>query len=276
MPELPEVESTKISLLPVKGSKIVEVYSSGKKLRKEIPQNLIELKNTIILDVQRKAKYLLFNLYNKSSSNQKTIISHLGMSGKFIYSADSNINKHDHIILYLEDGNTLKYNDPRRFGIFLLEDTNNYENKIFSKIAMDAIDASFTPNYLQNKLLKISRNIKNTLLNQEIVAGIGNIYASEALFKAKINPTREANSLTYKEITYLVDAIKEILNKAINLGGSTLKDYRKANGELGDFQNHFLVYSRENESCLEKNCEGTVEKIIQNGRSTFYCKKTQK
>ena len=270
MPELPEVENTKISLFPAVGSKIVKIYTSGKKLRKEIPQNISELQNSTIVDVQRKAKYLLFHL-----SNNKTIISHLGMSGKFIYSEDMDINKHDHVILYLDNGFTLKYNDPRRFGVFLLEDTNDYLNKIFSNVSMDAIDDSFTAEYLLNKLSKISSNIKNTLLNQEIIAGIGNIYASEALFKAKISPLRDANSLNIDELKKLVNAIKEILHNSIKLGGSTLKDYRKANGEEGGFQNHFLVYSKENQPCPDKNCDGVIEKIVQNGRSTFFCKKSQ-
>lgn len=271
MPELPEVENTKLSLLPIKESKIVDIYTSGKKLRKEIPTNISEIKNSIIVDIQRKAKYLLFHL-----SNNKTIISHLGMSGRFIYSNDKNINKHDHIILYLENGFTVKYNDPRRFGVFLLEDTQSYQDNLFSNVAIDAIDDEFTAEYLQNKLLKISHNIKNTLLNQQIVAGIGNIYANEALFKAKISPLRNANSLNIDELTSLVGIIKETLNTSIKLGGSTLKDYRKANGESGDFQNHFLVYSRENYPCPDKKCDGIIKKITQNGRSTFYCEKSQK
>lgn len=271
MPELPEVENTRLSLLPIKENKIVDIYTSGKQLRKKIPQDIIDIKNSTILDVKRKAKYLLFSL-----SNNKTIVSHLGMSGKFIYSTDTSINKHDHVILFLSNGYTLKYNDPRRFGLFLLENTNSYQNKLFSNIAMDAIDYEFDAKYLHSKLSKISSNIKNTLLNQQIVAGIGNIYASEALFKAKISPLRDANSLNINELTKLVDSIKETLSTSIKLGGSTLKDYRKADGESGSFQNHFLVYGRENQACLEKKCDGMIEKITQNGRSTFFCKKSQK
>lgn len=271
MPELPEVENTKLSLLPIEGKKIIKVYTSGKKLRKEIPCNIQDIINSTLLSVQRKAKYLLFHLDNK-----KTIVSHLGMSGKFVYSQEETIDKHDHIILYLEDGYKLKYNDPRRFGVFLLENTDTYNKNIFSKTGVDAISKEFTTDYLQKKLVKISSNIKNTLLNQEIVAGIGNIYASEALFLAKISPLRLANSLNILELNDLVISIKEILNKSIKLGGSTLKDYRKANGESGGFQNHFLVYSKENDACSHKDCNGTIEKIVQNGRSTFYCKKSQK
>ncbi len=271
MPELPEVENTKLSLLPIKGKQIVGVFTSSKKLRKNIPENILEVKNSIIINIKRKAKYLIFDL-----DCNKTIISHLGMSGKFIYSDENSINKHDHIILYLNNAYNLKYNDPRRFGVFLLEDTDQYMKKLFHDTAIDAIDDNFTTDYLLNKISKISSNIKNTLLNQKIVAGIGNIYASEALFHAKISPLRTANSLNYVELSILVLSIKEILNKAIKLGGSTLKDYRKADGKIGEFQNHFSVYSKENQCCSHKNCDGIIEKIFQNGRSTFYCKKSQK
>ncbi|MCL2567483.1 MAG: bifunctional DNA-formamidopyrimidine glycosylase/DNA-(apurinic or apyrimidinic site) lyase [Alphaproteobacteria bacterium] len=271
MPELPEVENTRLSLLPLKDSKIVSVYSDGKKLRQEIPKNLNKVVNSTVLDIKRKAKYLLFHL-----SNQKTIIAHLGMSGKFSYSQETNIAKHDHVILYFENMFNLKYNDPRRFGIFCLEDTADVMQKFFSHMGVDAIEKEFTADYLLNKVHKISSNIKNTLLNQEIVAGIGNIYASEALFAAKINPKRDANSLSLIEAEVLVNAIKEILQKSIVLGGSTLKDYRKADGEAGDFQNHFLVYSKENQPCRHDGCNGTIKKITQNGRSTFYCPLSQK
>ncbi|MDR2007648.1 MAG: bifunctional DNA-formamidopyrimidine glycosylase/DNA-(apurinic or apyrimidinic site) lyase [Alphaproteobacteria bacterium] len=271
MPELPEVENTRISLLPVKNSKIINIYSDGKKLRQDIPTNLQEIVGSTVLDIGRIAKYLLFHL-----SNQKTIISHLGMSGKFVYSNNEDVAKHDHVILYFDGGYNLKYNDPRRFGVFLLEDTFALKDKYFSNVAMDAIENGFTAEYLLNRLNKISSNIKNTLLNQEIVAGIGNIYASEALFAAKISPLRAANSLNITEAEVLVATIKEILNRSIKLGGSTLKDYRKANGESGDFQNHFLVYSKENQPCQHEGCKGTITKITQNGRSTFYCPLSQR
>ncbi|MDR0483876.1 MAG: bifunctional DNA-formamidopyrimidine glycosylase/DNA-(apurinic or apyrimidinic site) lyase [Alphaproteobacteria bacterium] len=271
MPELPEVENTKISLLPLKDNKIIDVYTSNKKLRQDIPTNLSEIINTTVIDIQRKAKYLLFHL-----SNQKTIISHLGMSGRFWYSNNTEIAKHDHIILYFANNYNLKYNDPRRFGVFLLDDTNKVESKYFFHVGVDAISDEFTAQYLLDKIKKISSNIKNTLLNQEIVAGIGNIYASEALFSAKISPLRPANSLDIKEAEDLVLALKEILHKSIILGGSTLKDYRKANGESGDFQKHFLAYGQDNKPCSHDGCDGVIEKITQNGRSTFYCQKSQK
>lgn len=274
MPELPEVENMVLTLKKCQNQKIEKVYSSYKKLRKPIQQNLVELLvNTTITSIFRKAKYLIFTL-----SNNYSIVAHAGMSGKFLLSnfTHNNIQKHDHIILYLNNNTAITYNDPRRFGLFYITPSTTLEELFFAGIGVDALSYEFNSSYLQNKLHKISSNIKNNLLNQKIVAGIGNIYASEALFYSKINPTIAANSLTLKQLNTLIHNIKKVLEKSIKLGGSTLKDYKTPQGQNGNFQNHFAVYNRANQPCYTKECHHLIVKIIQNGRSTFYCPHCQK
>lgn len=269
MPELPEVENMVLALRACQNQKIKKVYSSYKKLRKPIQTNLEELiVNSTITNVFRKAKYLIFQL-----SNNHSIIAHAGMSGKFLLSTPINnvIEKHDHIILYLSNNSIITYNDPRRFGLFYVTPSTTLEELFFYNTGVDALSNEFNSAYLQNKLQKISSNIKNTLLNQKIVAGIGNIYASEALFYSKINPTTAANSLNTKQLGTLVIHIKHVLEKSIKLGGSTLKDYKNPQGQAGNFQSHFAVYGRENQPCHTQGCHNLIVKITQNGRSSFYC-----
>ena len=269
MPELPEVENMVLALQACQHQKIEKVYSSYKKLRKPIQSNLTELlENCTITSIFRKAKYLIFNL-----SNNYSIIAHAGMSGKFLLTTPYNnqIEKHDHIILYLSNNTLVRYNDPRRFGLFYVTPTATFEKIFFQNTGIDALSNEFNSSYLQKKLHKISNNIKNTLLNQKIVAGIGNIYASEALFYSKINPTTVANTLNSQQLDILITNIKKVLEKSIKLGGSTLKDYKTPQGESGNFQNHFAVYGREKQACYTKGCHNLIVKITQNGRSTYYC-----
>lgn len=269
MPELPEVENMVLALQACQHQKIKKVYSSYKKLRKPIQSNLAELlENFTITSIFRKAKYLIFNL-----SSNYSIIAHAGMSGKFLLdnTANNQIEKHDHIILYLSNNTLVRYNDPRRFGLFYVTPTDTLEEIFFQNTGIDALSNEFNSSYLQKKLHKISNNIKNTLLNQKIVAGIGNIYASEALFYSKINPTTVANSLNAKQLDILITNIKKVLEKSIKLGGSTLKDYKTPQGESGNFQNHFAVYGRDKQTCYTKGCHNLIVKITQNGRSTYYC-----
>jgi formamidopyrimidine-DNA glycosylase len=270
MPELPEVENMKESLKQCIGAEIIKIELSGKKLR-ENPDNqlLPKLVGLKITSLSRLAKYIIMNL-----SNDYVLIFHAGMSGRFEITSNLQINKHDHVLLYLKDGNIIKYNDARRFGLFLISNTKEYRQlKIFKNLGIDALCDDFNAEYAIAKLKKISSNIKNTLLNQSFVAGVGNIYASESLYKAKISPLRPANTLSEQDWKALIKEIKSILIKSIKLGGSTLKDYRKPSGEQGDFQNHFLVYGKDKQNCF---CGAKIIKILQNGRSTFYCNTCQK
>jgi formamidopyrimidine-DNA glycosylase len=279
MPELPEVENICKSLQKCVGKTIQNCFYSNKKLRNPIDENdLMQLIDCKIVSITRKAKYLLFEL-----NNNLHIVSHLGMSGKFILYNNNNFlqlddktKKHHHINLYLNDDSVLCYDDTRRFGMFHVIKSYNLNNLSFiNSIPMDAIDINFNAKYLFDTLKNKKIAIKQALLDQSIVGGIGNIYASEALFSAKINPTSSCQSLNFKQCELLVDSIKEILNIAINQGGSTLKDYKKSDGSIGNFQNYFKVYGKQNSPCVN-NCKGFIEKIVQNTRATFFCKNCQK
>ncbi len=273
MPELPEVQNVILSLRKAIGSTIIDVFSSGKSLRLVIDkQKLALIKGTKIVDIKRKAKYILFMLDNK-----KLILAHLGMSGSFVLTKESKIDKHDHVVLYLSKDLVLKYNDPRRFGLFIIFDKDDYlRSPYYLDYAIDAIDNNFNLDYFYPKLKKLKGSIKSALLNQRLVAGIGNIYACEILFSAKINPLRQAGSLTIEEVAEIITHSKNILRKAIEQGGSTLKDYRKADGSKGEFQNSFLVYGKDKQECSNIECKVILQRVVQSGRSTFYCNNCQK
>lgn len=276
MPELPEVENMCCGLQQALHKDIKSVYIADKSLREPLPKELEQLLiNTRFYQIKRLAKYLIFHISNCN----KVIIAHAGMSGRFIYDNNKDIIKHDHIIITFQDGHRIKYNDPRRFGLFILEDAANYlQNKYLNKIGVDALSAEFNTTYLELKLKNLKINIKTALLNQTIVAGVGNIYASEALYTAKISPLAAAGSLNKIDLENLVIAIKNVLHKSIKLGGSTLKDYKKTDGEKGQFQDHFSVYGKENASCpacLVNKEDCKIIKLKQNGRSTFYCSNIQ-
>lgn len=191
--------------------------------------------------------------------------------------------KHDHVVFYLNDGSEIIYNDPRRFGFLVLADNGNWQNhKLIRDIGPEPLTNNFDAAHLAKKSKAKSGNIKNHLLNQKIVAGLGNIYVCEALFRAKINPTHPASILATKAgkptkacIT-LVPIIKDILTEAIKAGGSTLNDYRQADGNLGYFQHRFVAYGREGENCVNDKCNDKIIRIVQSARSTFYCPSCQK
>lgn len=289
MPELPEVENVCRSLQSCVNMKIHRVESSNKKLR--IPLNdmdLEPLRNCNILSITRRAKYLIFTL-----SNHMAIVAHLGMSGKFVIQSlddfnlqkeaircKSNGQKHYHMNLYLLDENynkfVLSYEDPRRFGLIMIVTHRQLNDLVLlNSIPMDAIDSLFTAQYLFDAIKQKKSSIKQVLLTQQIVGGIGNIYACEALFLANIHPTTVANQMTKNQCEKLVTKIKTILQVAIDSGGSTLKDYQNAIGKKGSFQNSFNVYGRIGLPCVN-NCSSYIEKITQNQRSTFLCNTCQK
>jgi len=282
MPELPEVETTIRGLAPfLENSLIKKVTLNRKNLRFDFPKNFAKkLEGQKIINISRRAKYLLFNL-----SNDSTWISHLGMSGNFriIKEGDAhNPKKHDHVEITLSNNNnknfTLIYSDPRRFGFMDL--TNDiFNNKFLAKLGVEPLGNQFNVKHLTDKLAKSNSSIKSALLNQSIIAGLGNIYVCEALWRAGIHPSIIAKTLVSKNdkrLEILTPAITDILQAAIKAGGSTLKDFHNVKGEQGYFQHSFDVYGREGEKCNKTACAGIIKRTSQSGRSSFYCEICQK
>lgn len=275
MPELPEVETIKNGLLHLSKHRITHIKQSNKKLRFPSTLDLQKLQNLEIINFTRRARYLLINL-----SENKTLIIHLGMSGKITANSKFTNLKHDHFAINLIDSRTnnntwLIYNDARRFGFVDLVETKNLENhKMLKNLGPEPLSKDFDFAYLKEKLAKKSMNIKTTIMDNQIVVGVGNIYINESLFDAKISPIRIANSLNDIEVKKLINSIKKIITKAIKLGGSSISDYVKTSGDLGNFQNSFKVYGRSGEKCLL--CKRNIQKIVQNGRSSFFCETCQK
>jgi formamidopyrimidine-DNA glycosylase len=208
------------------------------------------------------------------------VILHLGMSGKVtIHPAGSDvyIGKHDHVSLITETGDHIVYNDPRRFGILAFTDLETMaDHPLLKSIGPEPLGNAFNESSLNAALAGRKSSIKATLLDQKVVAGLGNIYVCEALWRAGISPKRTAASVKGKRGERLVPIIRDVLTEAIDAGGSTLKDYARVDGELGYFQHRFNVYGREGEACRTEGCGGTVQRIVQSNRSTFFCPKCQK
>lgn len=295
MPELPEVETIMRGLASIMvKSHISTVILNRANLRKDFPKNLKEiLENSQIQRLRRRAKYLLCDIKSKYSENW-TILFHLGMSGRLlidypIYREDSSFHyqnnyKHNHFVLFFDTQEQknirLSYVDPRRFGVIDLYKTENealYSS--FKNIGIEPLNKQeLTYDYLSKKLSQTKSPIKNFLLNQKYIVGLGNIYVCEILFRAKIHPQRASSSLTINEKKTLLKFIPDILNQAIGAGGSTLRDYVQSDGEKGGFQELHQVYGREGEACpacKTGKCQG-ITRIIQAGRSTFFCPSQQK
>ena len=279
MPELPEVETIKNALLKAAyEANIISVSIFNNRFRKIIPDDFAKkVQGHKIISISRQAKYLLLGLDNGLS-----IVWHLGMSGKvkICNELPEKLEKHDHVIFETDKG-FLIYNDARRFGMLDVVETKNLAtNPIFAHIGLDPFDAKLDGLFLFNKLKNKKIPIKVALLDQKIVNGIGNIYASEALFDAGIAPTRMSDKLKLKECEKLVESIRKILQKAIAAGGSSIHDYKKPDGSLGYFQNMHCVYNKTGQKCPECTCNiaqtGGIKKIVQAGRSTFYCSVKQK
>ena len=276
MPELPEVETIKEAMRKaVNGNKIESVTIYNRHLRCDIPANFEKfLCGTKVNHIYRIAKYALMEL-----DNGYTVIWHFGMSGKVRIIKEKNLNleKHDHVVIRTSE-NTIIYNDPRRFGMILLCNTNKLnENPLFCHLGLDPFDENLTESYLSEKLTHKRVPIKVALLDQSIISGIGNIYASEALYDARISPLRESCSLTKKELRKLIESIRFILDKAIAAGGSTLHDYHRPDGSIGYFQFQHCVYGKDGQKCPHCICKkDRIIKIVQTGRSTYYCEHLQK
>lgn len=279
MPELPEVETIKTAIQKaIGGSNIINVIVNNNRFREIIPQDFAKrIEKAKIISYQRLAKYIVIGLDNGLS-----IIWHLGMSGK-IKICDKMpevIEKHDHVIIETDNG-ILIYNDTRRFGLITYCETCNLlKHHLFAKTGIDPFKPELTAEYLFSHLKNKKIPIKVALLDQSIINGIGNIYASEALYLAKILPTRLANDISTKECESLVKAVRNTLEKAIKAGGSTLRDYRKPDGSMGYFQNMHCVYNKTGQKCPDCTCDisktGGIQKITQAGRSSFYCATKQK
>ena len=269
MPELPEVETTIKGLNLIKRQKINKLKIHTRQLRFKIPNNINKiLVNSKISNIRRIAKYIIIDLNNGYS-----FIIHLGMSGRLkTYSTRFKREKHDHFTISFSNKIIMIFNDPRKFGFLdIVKTLDLQKRKYIVNLGIDALSKNLKSNYIYNKISKSQVPIKQILLNQKIIAGIGNIYASEILFDAKISPLILGKDLEISLITKLIKSIRKILMKAIRYGGSTIRDYRSSDGTLGNFQSNFKVYNKEGKNIGNDK----VVKIIQYGRSTFYCPKLQ-
>lgn len=283
MPELPEVETVLRGISPIlEGNQIDYAEVNRPDLRRPFPNNLAKrLKNRKINFLHRRSKYILIDL-----SGGETLIMHLGMSGRIMISQKvagtfhhntNHSQKHDHFVLHLKDNHQLTFNDPRRFGVIDLLRTENLElSGMLSQIGPEPLSNSFNEAYFVSTLRLKKTNIKSALLDQRVVAGLGNIYVCEALFRAGISPKRQALRISHKKLSSLVPIIKEILLEAISSGGSSLRDFRNASGDLGYFQHSFDVYGREDQDCYNTECDSKIKRITQAGRSSFYCSNCQR
>jgi len=276
MPELPEVETVKRGLSPfLAGRKIVSVKKTRPDLRWPIPGSLEHvLTGTRVLKLERRGKYILWY-----TQDGMVMILHLGMSGRVLITKNlpKAKNAHDHLIFETEDGFFIRYNDPRRFGFIDIVPLKNLaEYRSLAALGPEPLSNAFNASALRQKINKKQSPIKSVLLDQTIIAGLGNIYVCEALHRSGISPRRKAKNISENKIDSLVTAIRVVLQDAINAGGSTLKDHLQTTGEMGYFQHQFRVYSREGEECMKKSCSGIIKRIIQSGRSTFFCGKCQR
>ncbi|NBT32150.1 MAG: bifunctional DNA-formamidopyrimidine glycosylase/DNA-(apurinic or apyrimidinic site) lyase [Rhodobacteraceae bacterium] len=278
MPELPEVETVRRGLLPAMEGRVIEKAQVNRPdLRWPFPERMAErLTGATVLALRRRSKYILADL-----STGETLLIHLGMSGRMLISGlmlgDFHYDhpapaKHDHVVLEMSGGARVTFNDARRFGAMDLLDTATAEQHwLIRDLGPEPLGNAFDESYLVSRLKGRNTPIKSALLDQGIIAGLGNIYVCEVLFRAGISPTRKAGALSSKKVGTLVPIIREVLSEAIAAGGSSLRDYRQADGELGYFQHVFRVYDREGEACTAQGCNGVITRIVQSGRSSFYC-----
>jgi len=289
MPELPEVETVRRGLVPVmEGRRIKRLIQRRPDLRFPLPERFEQrLAGRRIERLERRAKYILVHL-----DGNEILLMHLGMSGRFTIHAagmerpggfhhkgaafETGQGPHDHVVFEMEDGTRIVYCDHRRFGFMKLIGGDLETSPHLSALGPEPLGNEFSPASLAARLKGKRTPIKSALLDQAVVAGLGNIYVCEALHQAGISPVRQAASVSALRSARLVIAIREVLERAIRAGGSTLRDYAQADGELGYFQHSFAVYDREDNACSKPGCGGTVKRIVQAGRSTFYCPRCQK
>ncbi|QKX02491.1 bifunctional DNA-formamidopyrimidine glycosylase/DNA-(apurinic or apyrimidinic site) lyase [Wolbachia endosymbiont of Dirofilaria (Dirofilaria) immitis] len=270
MPELPEVEVISNFLLnEIKNRQISSVIVNNWSMRVSVTKNINDiLKNRCVSDIERRGKYIIWCV-----DNDAAVIMHLGMSGKLIYAEGNRAQgKHDHVIFLFSDNASITFYDPRRFGSVIILSKEQKSN-FFNNFGIEPLTSEFSGSYLQKLLKNRKANIKSTLMNNKLIVGVGNIYASESLFRARISPLRPAQDLKYKECEKLATEIKNTLNDAIAAGGSTVRNYTQPSGSVGYFQNSFYVYGRVQNPC--KVCGNIITLIRQNGRSTYFCNACQ-
>ncbi len=277
MPELPEVETTRLGLLPkVQGSRIATVTVRDRRLRWPIPKNLAtQLSGNTVADITRRGKYLLWDC--RLDERRGYLLSHLGMSGslRVINAADKcEAQKHDHLDIGFDNGVTVRYTDPRRFGAMLWIAGAIPRHALLDKLGPEPLSAAFDGAHLQTAAKGRTVSIKEFIMNGQVVVGVGNIYASESLFRAGIHPNRAAGKVSLTRMMRLAEAIKTTLDSAIRAGGSSLRDYVQANGELGYFQVNAFVYDREGLPC--RVCNSPIRAMRQGQRSTYFCPQCQK
>jgi formamidopyrimidine-DNA glycosylase len=293
VPELPEVETVRRGLAPVmEGVRITRVEARRPDLRRPLPRDFAKrLEGQIVTGVGRRAKYLTADL-----ASGDVLLMHLGMSGSFRVSHEDMKTKpgefhhprltapaHDHVVFHMSSGATVTFNDPRRFGLMLIVPrTELASHPLMREVGPEPLGNAFDAELLAAACRNRKTSLKVVLLDQTVVAGLGNIYACEALHRAGLSPRRRAATIATRagvpnaRAVALVDAIKAVLNDAIKAGGSSLRNHRQTDGELGYFQHHFRVYDREGEPCVTPRCHGRVKRIVQGGRSTFFCPTCQR
>ncbi|MSO64981.1 MAG: bifunctional DNA-formamidopyrimidine glycosylase/DNA-(apurinic or apyrimidinic site) lyase [Alphaproteobacteria bacterium] len=277
MPELPEVETVVRGLRPrIEGRRLIRVQVRRKDLRIPFPAGFAKrLQGRRVRAIWRRAKYILMAL-----DDGAVVIAHLGMSGRLILSptaAAAVPAPHDHVVIDTDDGTRITYNDARRFGLMTLtrEDTLA-SHRLLADLGPEPLGNEFSGQSLAVALAGKKTPIKAALLDQTVVAGLGNIYVCEALYRAALSPRRRAATVVGDRADRLASAVRAVLMEAIAAGGSSLRDYVQTSGELGYFQHHFSVYDREGEPCPGCNCGGAVRRIVQSGRSTFFCRQRQR
>jgi len=275
MPELPEVETVRRGLVPVLvGGTIERVVIRRDNLRFPLPDDMGQrLTGKPVTKMGRRGKYLLIHI-----AGGDVLVCHLGMSGSFRIYKDSipEPAKHDHVLLMMASGAAVHYHDPRRFGFMLLTDEAGLDDfPMLDKMGPEPVDPGLTGPQLAARLRGRKTSIKAALLDQKVIAGIGNIYACEALFRSGISPKRKAGTVTGGRAEKLAGAIRDVLTAAIDAGGSSISDHQQPNGDLGYFQFGFKVYDQEGKPC-DNGCGHSIKRMVQNGRSTFYCPACQR
>ncbi|MCV2881787.1 bifunctional DNA-formamidopyrimidine glycosylase/DNA-(apurinic or apyrimidinic site) lyase [Actibacterium sp. XHP0104] len=283
MPELPEVETVRRGLAPsMEGQRIVRAQVNRPDLRWPFPPRMAErLTGARVLRLGRRSKYILADL-----DSGETLIIHLGMSGRMLVSGDPlgqfhhvhpAPEKHDHVVFDMENGARITFNDARRFGAMDLTPTDQVaQHPLLASLGPEPLGNAFDEEYLADRLQGRAMPIKSALLDQKIVAGLGNIYVCEVLYRAGISPLLKAGQIAPARVATMVPIIRAVLAEAIKAGGSSLRDHRQTDGELGYFQHSFQAYDREGQPCLTPGCKGKISRITQTGRSTFYCKLCQR
>jgi len=283
MPELPEVETVRRGLAPVmEGDVIDRAEVNRPDLRWPFPENMAErLTGRVILRLRRRSKYILADL-----DSGETLLIHLGMSGRMTISGHTVGDfhhphpapaKHDHVVFHMKGGARITFNDARRFGAMDLMNTVAEDDFwLIRDLGPEPLGNTFDEDYLAARLKGRNMPIKSALLDQRVVSGLGNIYVCEVLYRAGIHPARKAGGISAKRIRSLVPLIRDVLSEAITAGGSSLKDYRQADGELGYFQHRFAVYDQAGNPCPTDGCKKEITRIVQSGRSSFFCPQCQR